>query len=62
VVKAMSLPQSGTPEKIYQYARLLLYQQTLGYVEKVLPGTNTVAYFENSKSTDAKSFITLGPS
>ncbi len=29
---------------------------------KSLPGTNTVAYYEHSKITAVKSFITLGPS
>jgi hypothetical protein len=28
---------------------------------KGLPGTNTLAYYENSLITDRKSFITLGP-
>ncbi len=41
------------------YAPALLTNIRLGW--KSLPGTNTLAYYENSKITDGKSFITLTP-
>jgi len=45
------LPHSGT--------LLALLLQTLDW--KVLPGTNTLPYYERSYITDVKSLITFGP-
>jgi hypothetical protein len=33
------------------------YPQTLDWAGKTLPGTNTLAYYENSQITTVKSFI-----
>ncbi len=48
--------------KAPQYGRLLIYQQTLGQAGKASQGLNTLAYYENSELTAAKSFYNIGPS
>jgi hypothetical protein len=59
VGKARSLPMRTTPEKML--GRLQPYSQTLDLAGKALPGTNTLAYYENFLITDGKGFIILYP-
>ncbi len=41
--------------------RLLVFHANIELGKKVLPGKNTLAYYENSKIMDVKSFLTFGP-
>jgi hypothetical protein len=41
--------------------RLLASPTNISLGRKILPGTNTLAYYENPQITDEKSFITLPP-
>ncbi len=43
------------------YGRLLALPTNIRLSWKGLPGTNTPAYYEDSKVTDVKSLITLSP-
>ncbi len=49
--KARSLPQRTTPEKMFHSGRLQPYSQTFRLSWKSLPGTNTLAYYENYSKT-----------
>jgi hypothetical protein len=45
----------------FYLGRLLAFLTNMGQILKGLPGANTLAYYEHSKNTDVKCFITLGP-